>query len=87
MDDSTYKAYKSANAERRSSNVFQTFVKTAAESASTGVKTATETGRFIIHLPRITENIHLDETQLKHKWAYNRFNKNKIFLFQFQKQR
>ena len=51
MDDSTYKAYKSANAERRSSNVFQTFVKTAAESASTGVKTATETGRFIIHIP------------------------------------
>ena len=63
MDDSTYKAYKSANAERRSS-VFcdakaleklkqsvSSGVKTAAESASTGVKTATETGNFIIHIP------------------------------------
>ena len=60
MDDTTYNAYKSANADRRTS-VFcvekikqsvSSGVKTAAESASTGVKTATETGKFITAMNR-----------------------------------
>lgn len=57
MDDDTYKSYRDANAGRRAS-VFDpkalskmkqsvsSSVKSAAESASTGVKNATDTGTY-----------------------------------------